>query len=147
MQTTALLMITVILLAFAAQSQTTAESSQLVFFELTVTDLARSKSFYGHVLGWTYSDSPSPDFVSIKGAGVAGGILRDPNKKPGNGDVKIFFAVQDISATLERAKQMGAEVLLGETRVSPTRTLAEFRDPDGNVMGIMREVGASSPGR
>lgn len=99
MQTTALLMITVILLAFAAQSQTTAESSQLVSFELTVTDSARSKSFYGHVLGWTYSDSPSPDFVSIKGAGVAGGILRDPNKKPGNGDVKILFAVQDISAT------------------------------------------------
>jgi catechol-2,3-dioxygenase len=70
MQTTALLVITVTLLAFAAQSQATAQSSQLVFFELTVRDLARAKSFYGHVLGGTFSDSPSPDFVSINGAGV-----------------------------------------------------------------------------
>jgi uncharacterized protein len=141
MQTTALLVITVTLLAFAAQSQATAQSSQLVFFELTVRDLARAKSFYGHVLGGTFSDSPSPDFVSINGAGVPGGILKDPNKKPGNGNIKIFFAVQDISATLGRAKQLGADVLLGETRVSPSRTLAEFRDPDGNVIGIMHEVG------
>lgn len=147
MQTTALLAITVILLACAAQSQATAQSSQLVFFELTVTDLARAKTFYGHIFGWTFSDSPSPDFVSIKGAGVPGGILRDLNKKAVAGDVKIFFAVEDISATLERAKQLGAEVLLGETRVSPARTLAEFRDPDGNVIGIMHELSASGPAR
>ena len=147
MQTTALLAITVILLACAAQSQASAQSSQLVFFELTVTDLARAKTFYGHIFGWTFSDSPSPDFVSIKGAGVPGGILRDLNKKAVAGDVKIFFAVEDISATLERAKQLGAEVLLGETRVSPARTLAEFRDPDGNVIGIMHELSASGPAR
>lgn len=115
--------------------------------ELTVTDLARAKTFYGHIFGWTFSDSPSPDFVSIKGAGVPGGILRDLNKKAVAGDVKIFFAVEDISATLERAKQLGAEVLLGETRVSPARTLAEFRDPDGNVIGIMHELSASGPAR
>ena len=147
MQTNALLAITLTLLSCAVRSQAKAQPSQLVFFELTVTDLVRAKSFYGYLLGWTFSDSPSPDFVSIKGAGVPGGILRDANKKPGNGDVKVFFAVEDISAILERAKQLGAVVLVGETHVSPTRTLAEFRDPDGNVIGIMHEVGAASPTR
>ena len=145
MQIAPLLAITAISLACAAQLHATAQSSQLVFFELTVTDLARAKTFYGHIFGWTFSDSPSPDFVSVKGAGVPGGILRDPNKNAGTGDVKIFFAVEDVSAILERAKQLGAEVLLGETRVSPARTLAEFRDPDGNVIGIMHEL--SAPGR
>lgn len=147
MQTTSLLAMAVALMACAVQLQPKAQSSRLVFFELTVTDLARAKTFYGHVFGWTFSDSPSPEFVSVQGAGIPGGILRDPDKKAGGGDVKIFFAVQDISATLDHAKQLGAEVLLGETRVSPTRTLAEFRDPDGNVIGVMHEVGAPGPVR
>lgn len=147
MQTTALLVVTATLLSCVAKSQASVQNSQLVFFELIVTDLARAKIFYGHVFGWTFSDSPSPDFVSIQGAGVPGGILRDPNKKPGNGDTKIFFAVEDISATLERAKQLGGEILLGETRISPARTLAEFRDPDGNVIGIMREASTPGPAR
>ena len=135
----------VLLLALASLSQTNAISqpSQLIFFELIVRDLGKAKSFYAQLFGWDFAQSPSPDFVTIKGAGVSGAMLRDPNKgNAGGEDLKLFFAVDDVSERLQQAKRLGAEVVIGETLVTPTRTLAEFRDPDGNIIGLMHDAGS-----
>lgn len=120
-----------------AQSQ---PSSKLTFFELTVSDLARAKSFYGQLFGWTFAASPSPDFVSIQGAGVSGGLLRDPSKKPGGAGVKIFFAVDDVEKKSAEANSLGAEITVPPMKISPTTALAEFRDPEGNVIGVIHEI-------
>jgi predicted enzyme related to lactoylglutathione lyase len=77
--------------------------------------------------------------VILKGAGLPGGMLRNPKKDVENGDVKVFFWVPDIAAFLRPATQLGAEVLLAESRVPAAPTLAEFRDPDGNIIGIIYE--------
>jgi predicted enzyme related to lactoylglutathione lyase len=132
-----------LLLAATVAQPRTPQSSRLAFFELTVKDLVRAKTFYSQLFGWSFADSPSPDFFTIKGAGVAGAILRDPDKKAGNGDIKVFFEVADVDRDLARAKALGAEVLLTATRISPTRTLAEFRDLDGNVIGMIHDVNGS----
>ena len=138
----ALMMAMLVELTSLSQTNPVSAPSHLIFFELIVRDLAKAKSFYAQLFGWDFAQSPSADFVTIKGAGVSGGMLRDPNKKNGDGNVKVFFDVDDVALRLQQAKRLGAEVLIEEMRVSPARTLAEFRDPDGNGIGIMHAAGA-----
>ncbi len=134
------LLVPLLLLAVGATNPGASSGSKLVFFELTVKDLSRAKAFYGQLFHWSFRDSPSPDFVAIEGAGVGGGLLRDAQKVPGAGDVKVFFQVDDVERNLRHAQALGAEVLLPATKISPTRTLGEFRDADGNIIGMIHDV-------
>ncbi len=127
------------LLAFALTGGHAMASSELGFFELATSDLSRAKAFYGELFGWTFRATPSPDFIAIDGAGTPGGIILDPSPTSGRPNAKIFFKVEALKTKLAQAEKLGAKITIPPVQVSPTRTVAEFRDLDQNILGMICE--------
>jgi predicted enzyme related to lactoylglutathione lyase len=50
----------------------------------------------------------------------------------------VYVDVDDLRATLDKAKSLGAEVMMPPMDVPGGPAIAQFRDPDGNVVGIMK---------
>jgi len=118
-------------------------TSQLGFFELACSDLSRAKTFYSELFGWEFRDTASADFIIIERAGIPGGIIRDPSIPEGRPNAKLFFKVEKLKTKLAQAEKLGAKIVVPPTQVSPTSTIAEFRDLDQNVVGMICDIRCS----
>lgn len=124
-----------LLLTFLLLSSTVSASSKLVFVELTVTNSPRAKTFYGKIFDWKFTKR-SPKFEIIEGLGLPAGMLEVPEADQEQGkNVKLFFQVSNIKAKLKEIEQRGGKTYLSPTDVG-TSWIAEFTDPEGNVMGL-----------
>lgn len=113
-----------------------------VWFEIPVSDMARSKEFYGAVLGHALTDeegdlpNPMSNFPKARDASVAGHLYPGRPAPRGSG-ITIHLAVADLDAALGRVAAGGGEV------VSPVIPIADGRfayclDPDGNSFGVFK---------
>jgi predicted enzyme related to lactoylglutathione lyase len=100
-------------------------------------------SFYGEVFGWIVHPDPQGGcaLASTQSAmGIGGGIGRSDGEGPG---VMLYIEVPDIDAALREIELHGGKVVTPRTP-SPVVTLARFEDPQGNTVGLIEGVGASS---
>jgi predicted enzyme related to lactoylglutathione lyase len=118
----------------------------VVHFELIGPDPARLRDFYSRLFGWNYpagapvaaSISESTEYSFIAPADgappAAGGI----GGGPGFAAHAIFYiGVSDVAEVLADAEALGAEVVLPPQRNEGGGvTVAHFRDPAGNLVGI-----------
>ncbi len=116
----------------------------VVHFEILGGDGPATVSFYRELFGWdlrqvpmagydTYAYLPQPD------RGIGGGIGRlGPDDPTGAHLVTVYVEVPDLEATLERAVLAGAEVTLPVTGLPGEGAIARFRDPQGNIIGLIR---------
>lgn len=60
--------------------------------------------------------------------------------RPTNPTVTIYVDVDDLQKTLDRATSLGGPVVMPAMEVEGQGGLkiAQFKDPDGNVIGIMK---------
>lgn len=71
--------------------------------------------------------------------GVNGGIgQNDPSQPVSPPPVTFYVQVEDLQATLEKVTAMGGSVVMPPTEVPNMVTFALFRDPDGNVIGLVK---------
>ncbi len=100
-------------------------------------------SFYSGLLGWEYSqmeDSPLKDYAMIQVRGqLIGGLNRVeglPKQKTITGPI-LYFTVENIKASVARAKELGA-VIIGEmVDLGKGRGLYQWiRDREGNLIGL-----------
>jgi predicted enzyme related to lactoylglutathione lyase len=117
--------------------------SRSVWFDIPVVNLADAMSFYSGLLGWEYSqmdDSALKDYVMIQVRGqLIGGLNRVeslPKQKTITGPI-LYFTVENIKASVTRAKELGA-VLIGQTvDLGKNRGFYQwFRDREGNLIGL-----------
>ena len=119
------------------------------WFEIFVSDLERAKRFYETLLGVSlrredYARVPSAVFAADKD-GIAGGIVQDPNRRPGPGGSLVYLnANGKLDACLERASAAGGVVLMPKTDIGGPGFIAVVRDTEGNVVGLHSERGAAS---
>jgi predicted enzyme related to lactoylglutathione lyase len=74
--------------------------------------------------------------VASKGkGGINGGI---GGSQSGRSRVLVYANVPDISATLEKAEQLGAKTILLRTDVGPV-VMGIFEDLEGNHFGIIED--------
>jgi len=118
-------------------------NTSMVVATLPVTDLERSKAFYGDTLGLTFLwDNPASVRFGC-GDGTQLSIFR---RGPSLADHTLaHFEVADIEATVRDLEGRGVTFIdytdgpLQTTghiaQLGPART-AWFRDPDGNVLGL-----------
>jgi hypothetical protein len=108
--------------------------------ELHTDDTAGAERFYPGIFGW--SVSREVEFYAQFGLGGAdfGGLAAlDPKQYPEAGPHWLpYFAVQDVDATAEKAKQAGGSVVMGPAQVPGGPYLAVVRDPQGAVFGFLR---------
>lgn len=113
--------------------------------ELLTKDPEGAKSFYGDVFGWEFEDqSPdgtTPYWVILGGdSGGLGGVMERPADMP---DMVpdhwgVYITVADAAATLERAAELGAQVLFGPEVMPGVGTLGTFMDPLGGSLNVMQ---------
>ncbi|ROQ04691.1 MULTISPECIES: VOC family protein [unclassified Curtobacterium] len=121
-------------------------TNAVVHVELIGPDPDRLRAFYAALFGWdappgapvaaAVSDQTSYSFLEpVDGAGpVAGGI----GGGPGFAAHAVFYVgVDDVAAALQHAERLGGSVALPPTRNEGGGvTVAHFRDPAGNLVGV-----------
>lgn len=109
----------------------------LCHFEFMTDDPEKCKAFYANVFGWEY-DTSMPDYTMIKtGQRPEGGLMQRPPEAPGPA-LGVYFMVDDIDATLEKARQAGGQVLMPKTPIPNVGAFAWFADPEGIGVGIFQ---------
>jgi len=111
-------------------------SNPVMHFELIGKDAIALQKFYADVFDWKLSP-PMPDFgnyslVSFGDRGIGGGI--------GEGDprVTVYIEVDDPQAYLDKVVKAGATVLMPVSTITENTTIALFRDPGGNITGLLK---------
>jgi predicted enzyme related to lactoylglutathione lyase len=110
----------------------------VVHFEFGGADGSALAAFYGKLFGWGVRDS-GPDYWLLQPGeeGIAGGVLQTSADMPPY--VTVYVSVEDLDAFLTQAESLGGTRLVGPTPIPGVGAFALFRDPEGNVVGLMRE--------
>lgn len=115
-------------------------ANPIVHFEImgTEDDKPRLQAFYRDTFDWQ---------IEPAGGDMQYGLLVKPEGEPGPGGavdasptgagVVIYLGVDDIRAALAKVEANGGEVVMDVTTVPGMVTFAQFRDPAGNVVGIV----------
>jgi predicted enzyme related to lactoylglutathione lyase len=118
------------------------------WFDLGAPDLTAAVDFYSALFGWEVELGPPEtghySMARIDGRDVAG--LAD-QQGPGPAAWSTYLAVDDLDATLARAVEHGALVLVGPTDVSLAGRFAVVADPGGAVVSFWQAVEHHGAGR
>jgi predicted enzyme related to lactoylglutathione lyase len=114
-------------------------TNPFVHVELNTTDLNKAQSFYNKLFDWKTEDSKGAEGINYKtidvGKGTGGGMMTQ--KIPGASSSWLpYVAVDDIEATTEKARKLGAKVLKDVTEVPDMGYLAIITDPTGAQLGL-----------
>lgn len=117
----------------------------VVHFEIIGRDPAGLQGYYRELFGWdpqpgdatteTVSTPGQYGFVdpATSGSGINGGI--------GGGEgfeahVVFYVQVPDVGAALQQAEDLGGTRVMGPEGKPGTLIVAQFRDPEGNLVGL-----------
>lgn len=107
------------------------------YIELPMTDVDATKTFYGGLFGWEFTDW-GPDYVSFAGAGVDGGFRLDPAfpvRPPG---VLVVLYAADLESTMAAIERAGGRISAGIIAFPGGRRF-QFQDPNGNELAVWSE--------
>jgi predicted enzyme related to lactoylglutathione lyase len=110
----------------------------LVHFEIRGRDPDGLKEFYREIFGWKISDSQFGYAFIEGGVGgppeVGGAITRDDEPR-----IVIFVQVLDLLETLAKAESLGGKRIMEPLDVPGGPTIARMADPEGNVIGLVKQ--------
>ena len=115
-------------------------ANPFVHVELNTPDPAKVKAFYSKLFQWQFEDMPNPGvpddtYTLIKvGEGTGGGIMKQIPGGPAGW--LAYVLVEDIHASTEKAKALGAQVMKEVTEVPGMGWFSFIRDPAGAVLGL-----------
>jgi predicted enzyme related to lactoylglutathione lyase len=109
----------------------------VVHFEIVGKDGKSLQDYYAQLFGWKIdADNPmNYGLVAAEANGIAGGIGPVP---AGEGHVTFYVEVDDPQAYLDKAVSLGGRVIMPVTEIPNTVTMAQFADPEGHVVGIIK---------
>lgn len=110
-----------------------------VHVELSTTDVAKAKEFYGQLFDWKLEDMPMGDagtYTMIRiGQGTGGGIMQQP--VPGAPSAWLaYVGVDDIRASTDKAKALGATVVQDVIEVMGYGSMSVLIDPTGAAIAL-----------
>jgi uncharacterized protein len=112
----------------------------IVHFEILGHEGPSLVRFYRDLFGWELRDVPMNGYRSYAflspDEGIGGGIGQLESSD--QGFVTIYVEVADPQSILDQAVRSGAEVVLPLTEIPGVGHIARFRDPQGNVVGLVR---------
>jgi predicted enzyme related to lactoylglutathione lyase len=116
-----------------------ASSNPVAWFEILGKDGARLQKFYGDLFGWKIDAANPMNYGMVEGkdGGIGGGISASQDQKP---QVTVYVTVDDLQATLDKAKSLGGQIVMPPMDVPNGPKIASFKDPEGNQIGIMRPM-------
>ncbi|MEI8294959.1 MAG: VOC family protein [Alphaproteobacteria bacterium] len=124
------------------------QAGQFCWNELLTPDTKKAKEFYGNLLGWipqekSVGDMTYTTFMS-QDKPVAG-MLQCPE-----GESHIpphwmsYIYVEDLQATLEKAKTLGADIVRPITVIEGMGSFAVIKDPTGAYISLWQSSEAAT---
>ena len=95
--------------------------------------------FYAQLFGWKVNADNAMGYRAIDTAsrqGIQGGIWPAPPQA--HTFTQLFIAVPDVSATFNRAVEMGAKPLVPPQKLPDGDEMAILHDPQGMSFGLMK---------
>jgi hypothetical protein len=108
-----------------------------VHWEIEARDPERQRSFYRDLFNWDIGDGPIMTIAPGLGGpepGPAGHIRQGDN--PG---VRLYVQVRDLRASLARAAELGASVVIEPFDVPGGPTIAAVTDPEGTPLVLVQQ--------
>lgn len=113
----------------------------VVHFEIHGKDRKKLAEFYRELFEWELDPQDAMNYTLIAPGvggpeqGVGGGIA-ESDRAP---MVTIYVQVLDPEETLRKAESMGGQMALPPMDVPNGPTIAQVRDPEGNVIGLVKQ--------
>lgn len=105
------------------------------YVELAVTDIARSKAFYGAAFGWTFTDYGS-SYSEFSDGRMKGGFDAGGQVKPG-GPLIVLYGT-DLGGILNGIRAAGGKIVK-PIFAFPGGRRFHFTDPDGHELAVWSE--------
>jgi len=123
----------------AADKKPDVGPGRVAWFDITTTDLSRSKEFYGKLFDWQFTPVKGTDRAAeIVAGGTPVGTIRVANGSisPFNG--VVYVQVPDIQAACGKAKELGGTVVPGFPFNLPdgAGAIGLIADPAGHPLGL-----------
>ena len=109
--------------------------------ELTVADPPATAAFYSEILGIGVDqqdmgpDTPAYTSLSVEGRTVAGTMPLQPGMQP---HWNVYFNVEDVDATVARAKELGATEFAPAFDVPGVGRVGYLKDPQGAAFNLFQ---------
>lgn len=116
----------------------------VIWFEIYVSDLSRSRKFYEDVLQTTLQDmeSPLPDLEllafpsAMDKSGAAGALVKMAGMTTGGGGTLVYFSCDDCANEAGRVENAGGTLTKPKFSIGRYGHCALATDPDGNMFGL-----------
>ncbi len=105
---------------------------QIDYIEMNVTDIERSKAFYGGAFGWTFKDY-GPGYCEFRDGRLTGGFTTDEAPRPGG--VLVVLYADDLAGILRRVENAGGRIAKPIFDF-PGGQRFHFLDPDGYELAV-----------
>jgi uncharacterized protein len=107
----------------------------VVHFEVIGKDGKKLQDFYTKLFDWNV-DANNPmsyGMVAAGEGGIGGGVAA------GGGPLVTFYVnVPDVAEALKKAEGLGAKTVMPPMDVPGGPTIAQFSDPEGNIIGLSK---------
>jgi len=110
-------------------------SPSVVHWEVQARDPIAQRQFFGSLFGWNVDANNPQEYgmVTAGGPGSIGGGIGATMDAP---RATFYVQVPSIVDTLDRAATMGAQMVMPRTDIGMV-VMAQFRDPEGNLIGLI----------
>ncbi len=123
---------------------------KVVHFELPLDDTARGRKFYEEAFGWQTEEWPEFNYIGarstpidektqlpIEPGAINGGMFK---RDPAMPHPMVYMQVKDIEASLKKIESAGGSLVRGKTAVGQMGFIANFKDSEGNILGLWQNV-------
>lgn len=116
-----------------------ASNNPVGWVEIIAKDGPKAQQFYSNLFGWNVDANNPMNYGMVQGDDhpVGVGIGQAMDGKP---LLTAYVTVENLQATLDKATSLGGQVVMPPMDVPGGPSIAQFRDPDGNVVGIMKAM-------
>jgi predicted enzyme related to lactoylglutathione lyase len=124
---------------------------RFVWFDLMTSDPPAAIAFYTKVCGWETEQwkTPSPDMPPYTmwkaGESMIGGTMQLPPGAPAPPHWLGYISTPDLQGTVDKAKSLGATVMVPPTPIPTVGAFAVLADPHGAVFAAFAPA-AETPG-
>lgn len=120
----------------SASVPTTSVRGRFLWDELLTTDVERAKDFYTKVIGWGTMPAPGgvPYTLWTVGETPVGGVMTLPEQARASGTPPhwiSYVGTPDVDATTNRARELGATVIVEPTDIPDVGRFSVLADPQG----------------
>jgi len=113
--------------------------SPVMQFQILSKAPEETARFYGSLFGWKIDANNPMGYRQIDTGsreGIQGGIWPAPPQS--SNFVQLFMRVEDVGASVQRAQELGAKVLIPPTVLPGGDEMAVLHDPQGMAFAMLR---------